>query len=106
MFNFECGEIYISYVSDMEDGEGNLLVLDHELVNDYYEFAIKEKILHDLWINGEETYDKYKNINQVHLPKARQEAHRLVYTPEYKTIKEYDTRMLQKYYNEFYKMFT
>ena len=103
-FNFKEGEIYISYIANMVDEEGNLLVLDHDLVNEYYEFAIKERILYDLWINGEDTYNKYVDTRDVQLPKARQVGRRIVHTPEYKTMCEHNNKILREFYDTFYKM--
>ena len=43
--NFDTGKIYLSYQGAMEDTEGNLLVLDHPYCNEYYEYALKQRIL-------------------------------------------------------------
>lgn len=50
------GEVYISYISQMVDDEGGLILLDHPTVSGYYEYAIKAKIYEDLWLNGTEEY--------------------------------------------------
>lgn len=103
-FNFESGEIYLSYISNMTDEKGNLLVLDHDLVNGYYEASIKEKIFLDLWNNGEDCYQKYVDVRDVQLPKFRQEARRIVHTPEYKALRKHNDKILRDFYNEFFKM--
>lgn len=52
--NVESGYLYLNYEGILEDEEGNLLVLDHELVNDYYEYALKRRILENIMMGGEE----------------------------------------------------
>lgn len=53
-FNMESGYVYFNYEGMLEDEEGNLLVLDHDLVNDYYEYSFKRRIIENLVFNGEE----------------------------------------------------
>jgi len=45
--------VYISYQGAMEDEDGNLLVLDHPYCNEYYEYALKERILENMVFAGE-----------------------------------------------------
>jgi hypothetical protein len=52
--NMSSGYLYINYEGMLEDDEGNLLVVDHELVNDYYEYSLKRRILENIMMNGEE----------------------------------------------------
>jgi len=49
----DCTRVYIAYLGAMEDDEGNLLVVDHPQINMYYEIALKERVLENLWLNGE-----------------------------------------------------
>ena len=46
--NFTSGKVYINYQGAMEDDEGNLLVLDHPYCNEYYEYALKQRILENM----------------------------------------------------------
>ncbi len=65
--NFSEGAVYISYTSEMIDEEGNLLLLDHPLTTEYYEYAIKEKIYEALWLNGlEEVQNKLAYLKENH----------------------------------------
>ena len=41
--NVSHGSIFITYQGAMEDEDGNLLVLDHPMINEYYETAIKHR---------------------------------------------------------------
>ena len=47
------GNIFIHYISTMEDESGNLMIYDHPLVRPYYEYAVKKHILEGAFINGE-----------------------------------------------------
>lgn len=60
--NVDSGKLYISYISIMEDEEGNLLVLDDNIINEYYEYALKERILENLLMNGEDVAGKLNFI--------------------------------------------
>jgi hypothetical protein len=51
--NFREGDVYISYLSDMVDAEGNVLILDHPLLTPFYEYAIKKHLLENIMLNGE-----------------------------------------------------
>ena len=42
---FQTGKVYLNYQGQMEDENGNLLVPDHDLLNEYYEYALKSRIL-------------------------------------------------------------
>ena len=60
--NVAEGKLYISYQGALEDEEGNLLVLDHPVINEYYEYAIKLRLLENLYINGEDVVQKLQLI--------------------------------------------
>ena len=50
---FKTGKVYLSYQGAMEDDTGDLLVLDQPYCNEYYEYAIKQRILENMVWNGE-----------------------------------------------------
>jgi hypothetical protein len=98
------GKIFISYESNMEDEEGNLLVIDHPEINEYYEFSMKERILYNLYMNGEDTERKWK-LTQEEMRKARNNAYTIVNTPNFREMQETwminRRAMYHKYYNQF-----
>ena len=49
--SFETGKVYLNYQGMMEDCDGNLLVPEHPLLNEYYEYALKQRILENLIMN-------------------------------------------------------
>lgn len=92
------GEVYISYTSQMTDDEGNLLILDHPLVQEYYEYAIKERIYEDLWLNGIEEYQNKLAYMSEKLRKAKIEALSFVRMFDFSELKQvyFDNRKLMK----------
>lgn len=104
--NFKEGQVYLEYIPHLENEEGDLLVLDHDKVNPYYEWEIKSKIFLDLWHNSDaDTYNKYQDAIQIHLPKARQEAEQIVTTPEYKAMKAYNLNQTYQFYKRWIQIF-
>jgi hypothetical protein len=105
-FNFKEGEVYMVYVKDMVDEEGNLLVLDHSLVNPYYESYLTADILKDIYYNKQaDTYQLYVNERDAVLPFKRAKAVEIVTFPGYRKMKENAKRIEQEWYNKFVKDF-
>lgn len=97
-------KIYISYEGTLEDDDGGLLVLDHPMINEYYEYAVKQRLLENLFINGEEVSQKIQLIEQ-RLRAARNNALTIVNTPDflemYTLWKTNRKAMYAKYYDMF-----
>lgn len=83
--DFDKGQLYINYEGNMEDTNGNLLVLDHPMINDYYEYALKKRILENLAMNGEDVVQKM-NIIVPEYRAARNNALSIVNTPDFKEM--------------------
>jgi len=102
--NFECGTVYISYMGTLEDADGNLLVPDHPFLNEYYEYAIKQRVLENMAFEGEPVGDKMGLIEQ-RLRAARNNALSVTNTPDFQELKqiwEANKRyMLDRYYRMF-----
>jgi hypothetical protein len=102
--NFDCGDVFVHYMGAMEDEEGNLLVVDHPFLNEYYEYAVKQRVLENMAFAGEPVGDKMGLIEQ-RLRAARNNALSVVNTPdfaEYKRINEANRAyMINKYYSMF-----
>lgn len=102
--SFDSGNIYLNYTSLMEDEEGNLLVADHEMYNEYYEYALKERILEALYFNGEDVERKLQYA-QGKLKKARLEARRIVDTPDFAEMRKLWEKNRKAMYAKYYYMF-
>jgi hypothetical protein len=103
--SFESGSLYINYMANMENEDGELLVLDHELVNDYYEYSMKAKILENLILNKEVAERDIYMLMDSKAKEAGKFAKRFVNVPEYHELAdamEYNRkRAYSKYYNIF-----
>lgn len=102
--NFTEGRVYINYESVMEDDEGNLLVLDHPTVNDYYEYALKERILENLFLNGENVAQKLQLV-QAKIRPSRNNALSFINTPDYGEMKRMWEKNRKAMYAKYYNMF-
>lgn len=102
--NLENGKLYINYEGTLEDLDGNLLVLDHPMINEYYEYALKKRILENLAMNGEDVVNRM-NIIAPEYRAARNNALTIVNTPDFKEM--YDLWKLNRkaQYNKYYDMF-
>jgi len=101
---FQEGKVYLNYQSHLEDDNGNLMVPDHELINEYYEYALKERILENLYMNGEDVAQRLQLI----LPKlkaARNQALSLVNTPNFKELEQMWLANRKAMYGKYYDMF-
>jgi hypothetical protein len=102
--NVEQGSVYISYQGALEDDDGNLLVLDHPMINEYYEYAIKQRILENLYMNGEDVTQKMNMVEQ-RLRGARNNALSIVNTPDFAEMKTLWESNRKAMYSKYYDMF-
>ncbi len=102
--NFDCANLYINYQGTLEDDDGNMLVPDHPLLNEYYEYALKQRILENLLLAGESVGPQVQMIEQ-RLRVARLQALSLVNTPNFSEMQKLwvANRLAQysKYYDQF-----
>ena len=101
---FESGKVYLNYQGDMIDDNGNLMVPDHELLNDYYEYALKQRIFENLFINGEDVAQRMQVI-EAKLREARNNAISLVNTPNFKEMEKVWWTNRKAMYGKYYYMF-
>jgi hypothetical protein len=83
----DCGHLYINYQGAMEDSDGNLLVPNHPLLNEYYEYALKQRIFENLVMAGESLSNQVQIIEQ-RLRAARNNAFSLVNTPNFSEMQK------------------
>lgn len=101
---FEQGNIVLFYLGNLENDEGHLLVPDHPLLNEYYEYAIKQRLLENMLLNGETVQDKLALIEK-RFREARNNALSIVNMPDFHELKATwemnRCAMMKKYYNMF-----
>lgn len=104
-FSFKEGEIYLCYLGNLVDEDGNLLIPFHPKLNDYYEYAVKEKILEDMYLNSEaDVIQKLQYITA-----KKREAYAIAWdfanTREVNEWSKIQKKLQTEYYNKWYKMY-
>jgi hypothetical protein len=99
---FENGTVYINYQALMQDNDGNLLVLDHPMITEYYEYALKERILENLFMNGETGLEGKLQLIAAKLRIARVNALSIVRTPNFSEMKRVWKEARNIMYRRFY----
>jgi hypothetical protein len=97
-------KVYLNYQGAMEDENGDLLVPDHDLINEYYEYAFKARILENLYLNGEDVAQKMQMIEQ-RLKMARNNALSVVNTPNFRELQNVWLANRKAMYGRYYDMF-
>lgn len=102
--SFKTAKVYISYQGMLEDDDGNILVPDHDMLNEYYEYAMKQRILENLLMN-DEPVDKKLQLVEVRLRAARNNALSIVNTPNFSEMKRVWQMNRKAQYSKYYDMF-
>lgn len=97
-------KLFISYQGALENDEGELLVVDHPMLNEYYEYAIKQRLLENLFMNGEDVSQRLQLVEQ-RLRAARNYALTIVNTPDFNEMKELWEMNRKAMYAKYYDMF-
>jgi hypothetical protein len=103
--SYKEGDLYINYQGLLEDKDGSLLVLDHDLINEYYEYAIKERILENLMANQEAVQPQFVNRIDTKLRMARNNALSIVNTPDFAELQGVYDMNREAMFRKYYKMF-
>ena len=102
--NFQTGRVYINYQGMLEDSDGGLMVADHDYLNEYYEYALKERILENLFYGKEDVINQLR-YTQEKLNKAKRIAKSFVQTPNFEEMKKLWLTNRQAQMNKYYTMF-
>lgn len=102
---FREGKIYISYLADMVDDDNNILLLDHPLTTEYYEYAVTKKLLEMWMLNNDTDVSQKLMYIKNELKDARLRAMNFISTPEYSEISNAYESHRRKFYNKFSKVF-
>jgi hypothetical protein len=97
-------KVYINYQGQLQNDNGEILVPDHPLLNEYYEYALKQRILENLYMNGEDVVRKIELIEQRYKV-ARNQALSLVNTPNFEEMKKLWWANRRAQYGKYYDMF-
>ena len=102
--SFPNGKVYINYQGMLEDDDGNLMIPDHDMLNEYYEYAIKQRILENLLMNDENVTAKLQLV-EARLKAARNQALSIVNTPNFSEMKQVWQMNRRAQYSKYYDMF-
>jgi hypothetical protein len=102
--NFTSGKIYLNYQSQMENHEGELIVMDHPMVNEYYEYALKQRILENMIFAGEQVSQQL-NLIEARLRAARNNALSFVNTPDFAELQKIWSMNRRSQYDKYVNMF-
>jgi hypothetical protein len=102
--NFEEGNLYINYQGTLEDSEGNLMVPDHPYLNEYYEYALKKRILENLLMDGTNVTAQLQLVMQEYRS-ARNNALSVVNTPNFSEMEKLWAMNRKAMYGKYYDMF-
>ena len=102
--NLKTANMYINYQGALEDEEGNLLVPDQPMLNEYYEYALKERILETLAFEGENVGPQLQLVI-AKLRMARNNALTIVNTPNFSEMQQVWALNRKAMYSKYYSMF-
>lgn len=103
--SFQTGKVYLNYQGHLEDKEGNLLVPDHDMLNEYYEYALKQRIIENLIMNDEEVNPNKIQLIEQRYVIAKAAANNIVNTPNFGELKELFKANRNAQYSKYYDMF-
>ena len=96
--------IYINYQGSFTDENGDLLIPDHPMLNEYYEYAVKKRILENLVMDGENVSAQYQLVSQEYRG-ARNNALTIVNTPNFSEMEKLWAMNRKAMYSKYYDMF-
>jgi len=103
--SFQTGKLYLNYEGLLQNEEGELLVPDHDFLNEYYEYALKQRILENLIMNDEEVNTNKIQLIEGRLRAARNNALNVVNTPNFAELRDLYQANRNAQYSKYYDMF-
>jgi hypothetical protein len=102
--NMEDANMYINYQGTLEDDNGELLVVDHPMINEYYEYALKKRILENLLMDGSNVSAQLQLVMGEYRV-ARNYALSIVNTPNFSEMQKVWAMNRKAMYSKYYDMF-
>jgi hypothetical protein len=99
------GKIYINYLTDMVSDDNEILIVDHPLLNDYYEYSVKEKLLENFLLNSDSDVSQKLKYVMEQKRIAKGEAMNFINMREYTEIVAYQKAKRENFYNRYFKAF-
>jgi hypothetical protein len=102
--NMDDARMYINYQGAMENDEGELMVPDHPMINEYYEYAVKKRILENLVMDGSNVSAQLQLVMGEYRT-ARNYALSIVNTPNFSEMQKVWAMNRKAMYSKYYDMF-
>lgn len=103
--SFREGTLYINYEALLVENN-QIMVLDHDMINEYYEYALKDRILENLMAAGETITQQFERRIMVKLKESRNNAKSIVNTPDFSELKKVWVMNRKAMFNKYYRQFT
>lgn len=104
--SFAEGTLYLNYLTDMTDEEGNVLILDHPLLTEYYEYSVKKHLMENWMLNTNTDIAQKLIYIKNEQKEARLRALNFVNTIEYSEIREFYRQNRLQFAKKYYRMFS
>lgn len=102
---FKKGELYLMYLGNMKDEDGNLLFPFHPLITPWYEWALKEKVIMDAIFNSEGNYGDLLKLSQLEKSKAWLDAFNFTTERSYGEYIQLQRQKELKWYTQYFSIF-
>ena len=102
--NMEDAKMYINYQGAMENEDGELMVPNHPMLNEYYEYALKKRILENLLMDGSNVSAQLQLVMSEYRT-ARNYALSIVNTPNFSEMLKLWAMNRKAMYSKYYDMF-
>jgi hypothetical protein len=96
--------MYVNYQGTLEDENGDLMVPDHPMINEYYEYALKKRILENLIMDGANVSAQLQLV-MTEYRTARNYALSIVNTPNFSEMEKVWAMNRKAMYAKYYDMF-
>jgi len=103
--NMKTAKLYINYQGMLEDENCNLLIPDHPMLNEYYEYAVKQRVLENLVMNDEAVSSGKIQLIEQRYREARNYALSIVNTPNFAELQQVWAANRKAQYAKYYDMF-
>lgn len=103
---FKTGKVHLCYLAELVNEEGELLIPQHPLLNDYYEWSVKYKIFEDIFMNSEAEVVNKMQLAQKRASESYIDAWNFVSTLKKNQWESLEESRKRNLYNKFYKIFT
>ena len=102
--NFQDGNLYINYQGTLENEDGELMVPNHPMLNEYYEYGLKKRILENLVMDGVNVAPQLQLVSGEYRA-ARNNALSIVNTPNFSEMEKVWAMNRKAMYGKYYDMF-